>query len=166
MIKKILLIIFSIVISSAQVFADTSCCTAASDDYIQSHSAKLLEKIKSKRVSIYNSLELTSVQTTKINELDHKLYERIEPELKKLSVLTKKIEDIANSDNCTKKAVNNVKKEFRVIEHEINSIKKDYDKEFKTILSPNQKSEYRLLLKQKRMELKEEIEKNRESQKN
>lgn len=160
MIKRFLFILCVLLVGSS-VFADTG----SDSDYIKTHTEDLLNKIKLHRESIYEKLELTSEQAFQINELDKKCYTKLEPQLIKLSVMTKKIEDIANSDNCTKKAVYAVKKEFKSVEKDMNLIKMEYNKEFKSILSSKQKSKYRVARAKKRLEYKQEMKNQIELQK-
>lgn len=159
MFKKVFFIIFCIFISCTAVFAETVSTPAASTDLSEFKPAVFLEKIKYHRADIYNSLELSLEQVKKIEEIDNKFYEDIEPELKNLAILTKKLNAIALSGSCTKKDVNNIKKEFRVSQKEMNSTKNKYDKEFVKVLNAKQKSKYRTARKQKRAEMKKECKK-------
>ncbi len=146
------------------LFAGTLAFAQTEDEYVKTHTEDLLTKIKAHRASMYSKLELTSEQRAQINELDKNCYEKLEPELVKLSVMTKKIEDLANSDKCTKKAVYAVKKDFKSVEKDMNSIKKEYDKEFRQLLNGEQKAQYRIVRKQKRAELRQEMLKEIERQ--
>ena len=127
MIKKILGISFCLVFTSSFAFAQTT-------------PDELMEKLKTHRNSIYTSLNLSQEQVSKINEIDSKHYVKLEPELVKISFIVNKISDIAESDNCT-----------------ITSLRKDYDKEFKTVLTPHQKLNYRIIRAKKRAELRREV---------
>lgn len=173
MIKRSLLVIFCILILNVKVSADDLGTPKSSKDSSTAQEEMLIKKIQYHRKTIYDSLELTSEQAVEIDKLDKKFFTQIEPDLKKLTVLTNKLQDIANSNNCTKKSVNEVKKEFKAVEKDMNSVKNDYEKELKIVLTREQKSKYNLARKQKRAELqkemkqemKKEIEKQRNLQK-
>lgn len=162
--KRFLVVLFCILITNASVFADTSDSKRVTDNSAEIQTDSLPEKIKSYRSAIYASLELSSEQVEQIQKLDNNLHQSIEPELKKLDYLVKKAQDIAHSDDCTKEAINNIKKEFRAVENDMNCIKRGYDKEFIQILNAEQKSKYRLVRKQMRAELKKEMEEQKKLQ--
>lgn len=126
-------------------------------DSPENYAAGILDKMQSHRQSIYENLDLTPAQTEEIAKLDKKIYARIEPDLKQTAILVKKIEDIAESENCTIKAVNKVKKEFKPVQKNLNSVKRDYDREFKKILTDEQRTKYKLVREEKRKELQKEI---------
>lgn len=165
MMKRFFLIVFCILISNNAVFSQIADKVVAPDSSVEIQTIKLLEKVKYHRNTIYDSLELTAEQVSQIQKLDNNLYQGVEPELKKLTQLTKNMQDVALSDNCTKKAINNIKKEFKSVEKDMNSIKQDYDKQFEAVLTSKQKSKYKLARKQKRAEFKKEMEKQRKLQK-
>lgn len=169
MVKRFLLIVLCIFLSSVNVFADTVNTDKADNtlqESAQVQADELLIKVKHHRNSIYEKLDLTSTQVEKIQKLDQNLYKEMQPELKKLSYLSKKTIEIANSGNCTKKAINDMKKDFQAVEKDMNSVKNDYEKELKTILTKEQRSKYRKIRNQKRAELKKEMQKEVEKQKN
>ena len=144
MIKKILGISFCLVFTSSFAFAQTT-------------PDELMEKLKTHRNSIYTSLNLSQEQVSKINEIDSKHYVKLEPELVKISFIVNKISDIAESDNCTIEAVNEQKENYKLVQDDITSLRKDYDKEFKTVLTPHQKLNYRIIRAKKRAELRREV---------
>ena len=104
-------------------------------------SSEILEKIKNSRAAIYSSLDLTSEQTHVINELDRIFYEKLYPELQEMFMLSQKLERIASSSDCTIKKVKSVRKEFKVVERNLNLLKKDYEKQIGGILTAGQTEE-------------------------
>ena len=96
--------------------------------FAEFQTSEILEKIKNGRAAIYSSLDLTSEQTHEINELDRIFYEKLYPELQEMSMLSQKLERIASSSDCTIKKVKSVRKEFKVVERNLNLLKKDYEK--------------------------------------
>lgn len=122
-------------------------------------SNELLERFKQHRASIYNSLNLTDEQAAKINEINSRIYTELEPEFKEVSLQIKRIDDIANSDDCTVKKVNAVKKDFKSVEKQISSKKRGYEKEFKQVLTPEQKTAYKAA-KKEIQELKKSLKNN------
>lgn len=129
-------------------------------------SNELLERFKQHRASIYNSLNLTDEQAAKINEIDTRIYTELEPEFKEVSLQIKRIDDIANSDDCTVKKVNAVKKDFKSVEKRISEKKRGYEKEFKQVLTPEQKNAYKTAKKEFRKQHKKEIQELKKSLKN
>ncbi len=144
----------------------TTCMSFAFAQTVDEHTAELMDLLKEHRSSIYERLDLTPEQAAQIGEMDEKLYAELEPEMKKLSVMVKRIEDIANSENCTKEAVLAVKKEFKGVEKGMVSIKKQYVKDFKKVLTAEQKSQYRVVRAQKQAELKLQMQQQQMSGQN
>lgn len=144
-----------------RIFMTIICCVAcvsfACAQTVEEHTAELMDLLKMHRNSIYEHLDLTPEQTALIGEMDEKLYADLEPEVKKLSVMVKRIEDIASSENCTKEAVFAVKKEFKGVEKEMVSVKKAYVKEFRKVLTPQQRKVYHKVRHEKQAELKKEM---------
>ncbi|OLA74990.1 MAG: hypothetical protein BHW62_05010 [Acinetobacter sp. CAG:196_36_41] len=130
--------------------------------FAEFQTSEILEKIKNGRAAIYSSLDLTSEQTHEINELDRIFYEKLYPELQEMSMLSQKLERIASSSDCTIKKVKSVRKEFKVVERNLNLLKKDYEKQIGGILTAGQTVEYRVLKKKQQEDMKnrmkEEIE--------
>lgn len=139
MLKKLLTFLLCFIVWGTGVLAQT----------VDEHTVKLMETLKTYRSSIYESLDLTAEQNEQIKAIDSKLYSDLEPDMKKISVMVKRIEDIANSENCTKKAILNVRKEFKDVEKSMETVKKAYSKEFKKVLTAEQKKQYRLVRAQK-----------------
>ncbi len=156
MLKKILLV---------GIFMFLGNFVMAESDVVDAKAAEMLQTIKGLRNDIYVSLDLTPEQVVQIDELDSALYAELEPEIKKIAGMTQKLEDIANSDNCTKEAVFAVKKEFKTVEKDMNCIYKKYAKNFKTVLTSQQKSKYRQARNAKQAEIKQEIKRLRAEQK-
>lgn len=77
-------------------------------------------------------------------------------------MLSQKLERIASSSDCTIKKVKSVRKEFKVVERNLNLLKKDYEKQIGGILTAGQTVEYRVLKKKQQEDMKnrmkEEIE--------
>lgn len=109
--------------------------------FAEFQTSEILEKIKNGRAAIYSSLDLTSEQTHEINELDRIFYEKLYPELQEMFMLSQKLERIASSSDCTIKKVKSVRKEFKVVERNLNLLKKDYEKQIGGILTAGQTEE-------------------------
>lgn len=126
----------------------------AQDMVLQSSPEYLMQKLKNNRGEIYKSLNLTQEQIQNINNIDEKFYMELEPELQQVSVFIQKVQEIAESDNCTIKRVNEVKKDFKATDNRISVIKCRYDKAVKKQLSCKQKRLYKNAKKQQYLELK------------
>ncbi len=118
----------------------------------------LLQRFKEHRISIYNSLNLDNEQKYKINKLDNQAYKELEPELQKISLKIKKIENIANSNNCTIEQINAVRKDFEKNEQRLSVIKDKYEKEFLLILTPEQRNRYNAAKRVQEANVQREIE--------
>ncbi len=118
----------------------------------------LLQRFKEHRISIYNSLNLDNEQKYKINKLDNQAYKELEPELHKISLKIKKIENIANSNNCTIEQINAVRKDFEKNEQRLSVIKDKYEKEFLLILTPEQRNRYNAAKRVQEANVQREIE--------
>lgn len=129
--------------------------------YAEGQRPELMDKIINHRISIYEKLNLSDEQTNQIKEIDNRRYSELEPEIVKISNMTKKLENIAESENCTIKSVNEVKKEFKPVQKDLNRINNKFEKEFKQVLTSEQKLKYKQAKIQKRKELKEEVEKQK-----
>lgn len=154
MFKKIILVGF-MMLSCGFVFAQ--------EDAVDAKTADLMQTLKQTRSDITNAVGFTPEQLTKINELDVAFYSEIEPEIRKIAGMTQRLEDIANSENCTKEAVYAVKREFKGVEKNMNSINRRYAKKYKVLMTPEQKAMYREVRAQKRAELQKQIEAQRGS---
>lgn len=140
--KYILLIILSFVLSNPILALDSN---------------DLLDKFKQHRNSLYETLNLTAAQKEEINKIDSAIYQKLEPELQEISLYINKLDEIANSDDCTIEKVNAVRKDFKIVEKRISYIKKGYEKEFKHILTSEQKTVYKNAKKEFRDRCKKEI---------
>ena len=154
MLKNILFVSFML-LSGSLVFA--------AQDVVDAKAAEMMQTIKSLRHDMYVSLDLTPEQAVRIDELDSALYSDLEPEIKKIADMTQKLEDIANSENCTKDAVFGAKKDSKTVEK--NFIYKRYSKEFRRVLTSGQKAKYRQARALKQAELKQEVKRLRAEQK-
>lgn len=149
MLKKILLGILCIVFGGRLVFAEP-----VESNFIQNHTTEILTTIKTQREKVYNTLDLSEAQFQFINNIDTRRYEEIEPELCQLSKLVKDLNDLANSDDCTIKKVNVIKKEFKPIQNGLYKINQKYETELQTVLTKEQNSKYKKIRKQMRNDLK------------
>ena len=123
-------------------------------------STQLVEKIKAERNTIYNALNLTEVQLQEKDEIEKKRYEALEPELKKLCLSRKKLNDLETSKSADIKTIRSAQKEVNEARKSIKSISNKYDKEFKKILTSEQKAKYNMIRKLKRADLKKLEKKN------
>ncbi len=126
----------------------------------------LLDRFKQHRNSIYETLNLTESQTEEINKIDAVIYQKLEPELKEIALNISTLDAIAKSDDCTIEKVNAIRKDFKVVEKRISYIKKGYEKEFKQILTSEQKTAYNNAKKEFRTKSKKEIKELKKSIKN
>lgn len=117
-----------------------------------------LNKIKQKREYIYSNLDLNDAQKAKQTELDSKYFEAIKPNFDAIERNIKEINDLANSKNISKEEVDSIKKEFDKNEKELFETKVRYEKEFKKILTFKQKIKYSGLKRKTRAELKKEVD--------
>ena len=109
---------------------------------------------QSKRVNVYKTLDLSEEQLQIINNIDRKRYTEIRPEIIKLSELVKKLEDLANSEDCTIKKIKSIKKDFKPIQNELYNINHKYETELKKALTKEQNLTYKKVKKQMRHNLK------------
>lgn len=153
--KKVLLLFLLSIMGLQPIFASE--LTTADD---------ILNRVKTNRQEVYSKLDLDIEQKGKIKEIDNKVYQELNPKLEEIAVFIKKIDDIANSDNCTVKAVNEVKKEFKHVDKEITVIRNSYEKEFKQVLTKNQKTLYKKARKEQRAKIRKEIKELKLKQRN
>ena len=156
--KRVLLVILCLLMTAPTVLADdgvsietevTSSVTNK-DDY----SSQLVEKIKMQRNTIYNALNLTPCQLKQTDEIEKRRYAAIEPELSKFCILRKKVKTLSCEKNCDKKALKTAEKDLNRVKKNIKNISNKYDREFKKILTSDQKSKYNMIRKLKRADLK------------
>ena len=124
------------------------------------YSTQLVEKIKAERNTIYNALNLTPEQICKKDDIEKKRYEAIEPELKNLCLSRKKLKDLNNNKGADTKVINSAQKEVNAVRKEIKTLSNKYDKEFKKILTSEQRAKYNMIRKLKRADLKKFEQKN------
>lgn len=127
---------------------------------------ELLNKVKENRNRINLELNLSETQSKAVFELNNNCYLELEPEFKKMAIILEELEQNANSDSPSLELVKKSKKDFRIIEKKLNFIKKDYEKEFKSILNVSQNKKYKSIKKQIREEAKKELQKQKEIIKN
>ncbi len=147
--KKISLILCLLLISGP-VFAQTP--------------EDLMARFQYHRNAVYQKLDLTEGQTKKIKKIDENVYIKLEPELQQVSNYINKIDEIANSDNCTIERVNEVKEEFKTTEQRISAIKEKHEKAINRVLTPEQKTAYEKAKEVQRAEIEKEIEEIRKNQ--
>lgn len=138
------------------------CCSggfALADSSISAEqkTTEFLQRIKVQRDSIHSELNLSNAQIQRKNEIDAVLYKEIQPLLYQISLEIKKIDELAKSGDCSKKSIDAVKKEFRVSEKELSKTAHIHEKEFKDTLTLKQKLRYKLLKRQARAKLKQEM---------
>ena len=156
--RAILLVILGVIISCPAVFAEeevsveTEITTTAivQGDY----SSQLVDKIKAERNTIYNALNLTPEQIQKKDCIEKKRYEALEPELKKLCLSRKKLKDLETTKSTDTKTIKHAQKEVNEARRDIKALSNKYDKEFKKILTSEQRAKYNMIRKLKRADLK------------
>ena len=129
---------------------DTISSIVVKEDY----SPQLIEKIKVERNSIYNALSLTPEQIKKKNDLDEKRYKELQPKLKQFCVERRALKDL-ESKKADAKTIKTAQDKLDSTKNDIKKISSKYDKEFKKILTSEQKSKYNTIIKLTRADLKE-----------
>ncbi len=124
------------------------------------YSPQLIEKIKIERNSIYNALNLTPKQIQKKDAIEIKRYRDLEPVLRKLCLCRKQLKEQQSSKDLNNKSIDVTQKELNSIKQDIKTISNKYDKEFKKILTSEQKSKYNMIRKLKHADLKKLEQKN------
>lgn len=117
------------------------------------YSTQLVEKIKIERNTIYNALNMTPEQICKKEAIEKKRYEELEPELKKLCLSRKKLKECSESNTSNPKLVSAAQKEVNSARKAIKEISNKYDREFKKVLTSEQKAKYNMIRKLKRADL-------------
>lgn len=125
----------------------------------------LMTRFQYHRNAVYQKLDLTEKQTKKIQKIDNNVYIKLEPELKQISNYINKIDEIANSDNCTIERINEVKEEFKTTEERVSAIKDKHEKAINRVLTKEQKTAYEEAKEIQRKEIQKEIEALKEAQK-
>lgn len=156
--KRAILVCLCLLMSAPVVFAEqeptieteVSTSVLAKDDF----SPQLLEKIKLQRNTIYNALNLTPCQIKQKDEIDAKRYQALETPLKNMCIARKNLKDISSKKDCKSCEVKKAQKDFDNAKKEISSISNQYDKEFKKILTSDQKAKYNMVRKLKKDDLK------------
>lgn len=157
--KALLLISAGMLLSCPIVFAQnletpetdiTSAITTVKGDY----SLQLINKIKMERNTIYNALNLTFEQIKQKDAIEEKRYSELEPTLRKYCLCHKKLNDIKKSKTTNENEIKAVQKEIDSLKKDIKDISNKYDKNFKKILTGEQKSKYDMVRKLKRAEIK------------
>ena len=144
--------LLSVNIGFAKQIAVTDNETISSVVIKEDYSPQLIEKIKVERNSIYNALNLTPEQINKKTILEEKRYNELQPKLKQYCIAKKNINSkIKQTDNQIYK---NNQRELDTIKNDIKKISSKYDREFKKILTSEQKSKYNMIVKLRRAELK------------
>ena len=69
-----------------------------------------------------------------------------------------KIDEIANSDNCTIERINEVKEEFKTTEERVSAIKDKHEKAINRVLTKEQKTAYEEAKEVQRKEIQRELE--------
>lgn len=120
----------------------------------EDYSPQLIEKIKVERNAIYNALNLTPEQIKKKNDLDEKRYKELQPKLKQFCVERRALKDL-ESKKADAKTIKTAQDKLDSTKNDIKKISSKYDKEFKKILTSEQKSKYNTIIKLTRADLKE-----------
>ena len=120
----------------------------------EDYSPQLIEKIKVERNAIYNALNLTPEQIKKKNDLDEKRYKELQPKLKQFCVERRALKDL-ESKKADAKTIKTAQDKLDSTKNDIKKISSKYDKEFKKLLTSEQKSKYNTIIKLTRADLKE-----------
>ena len=164
--KRIIFACLCLIISTQSVLAENeipveseiTTTAVIQNDY----SSQLVQKIAIQRSTIYNALNLTPEQIKQVKHIDECRYKELEPELRNLCILRKKLDLLNKQESCNKQQIKTTEKELDCTKKQIKSISNKYDKEFKKLLTSDQKSKYSMVRKLKRSDLKkvEKIHKN------
>ena len=161
--KALFMVGLSVVLCLNPAFAqealknDTISSAIEKEDY----SPQLIEKIKTERNSIYNALNLTSEQIKKKDALEEKRYQELQPKLKEFCINRKNLKDLETKKADTN-AIKIAQNKLNSTKNEIKKISSKYDREFKKILTLEQKSKYNMVIKLKRADIKELEHKQKE----
>lgn len=118
----------------------------------------LLERLQSSRTEIYASLQLTPNQKARINQLDNQVYQKLESDLQEVSLHINKIQELANSPDCSIDKVNAIQADFKIVENRISAIKDEYEIEFNKILTPKQQDLYKSAKLKQQAKLEKEMQ--------
>ena len=156
--KRVFMIGLCLLMCSSTVFAesDVSVETEVTSTAIvkEDFSPQLIEKIKIQRHTIYNALNLTPTQIKKNEKIEQQRYEALEPELRNLCLIRKKLKRLQSDKNCDQKEIRTTEKELDKVKDNIKKISNHYDKQFKEILTSDQKAKYNMIRKLKKSDLK------------
>jgi len=158
--KKLILILALCLISMPAFCAENACTTSpASPQVKQSEEGlELLDRLKNNRNSIYKVLNLSQDQELKIKELDAKLYTEIEPSLAEMTKLVNRLNAVIKTENFTINDIKTIRKSYDTAARHASAIKKSYDKEFVKLLTPEQKTRYKIERARQKAALAKEIE--------
>lgn len=142
----------------ASIESEVITTSVSKNDY----TPQLLEKIKLQRNSIYNALNLSPCQLDKNKEIEAKRYAELEPQLTKFCKAKYKIKELTEKKCADKNLIKSANKELDVVKKDIKNLSNKYDKEFKKLLTSEQKAKYNMIRKLKRNDLKkaEKIQQN------
>lgn len=155
--KNLLLFLLCIITLSANVMQVQAVPESAENE--------CLENFKNYRAKIYKSIKLNDEQLLYIKNLDEKFYQATAPEFMNISHYVVKINTIANSDNCSIQEIKSIRKKFDNSSDKISKYKKNYEKQFKKVLTSEQKLAYARTKKQIKAQMKKEIKDFRKFQK-
>lgn len=125
------------------------------------YTPQLLSKIKGQREVIYNSLALTQEQLKKVDELEAKRYNDLEPKLRKLCCAKGKLKNLNENSSSTDKEIKAAQKELNKVRKDIKKTSKKYDSQLKKILTHDQWAKYLIIRKLKQKDLSKLNESNK-----
>ena len=156
--KHVLIISICLILSGNFVFAGETTVFAENQrpDCGCSKQTKCLDLMTSmynERATLYNVLNLSNDQQKCKDVIDKKRYEELGEQFK-LYEQEKFVLANMCKHNASEEAIKKKKKEVKDIEKEKKKIEKKYDKEFKSILSSEQKAKYNTVRKMEKKEIK------------
>ena len=116
--------------------------------------AQLVEKMFNERATTYNVLNLTPQQKTCKDDIEKRRYQEIDIKINVLEQELYVLDKLKCNPQANKDAINKQKKIIKNVKKDIDETMQKYDKEFKTMLSGEQKAKYNLIQRMKRKDLK------------
>lgn len=113
----------------------------------------LMTSMYNERATLYNVLNLSNDQQKCKDVIDKKRYEELGKQFQEYEKEKYVLDKMCNY-NASEAAVKKQEKVVKNIEKEMQKIGKKYDKEFKSVLNPEQKSKYNTVRKMERKEVK------------
>lgn len=149
MFKKVLLLTFITIISSNICFGEITSYNIENEVIKINQSDEdflLLNKARKDRNTVTNVLNLTPTQICKVKNIEEQRLKEITPVVDDFIVKKEELKKLQTS-GATKSEINTVKKEMNCLTKKIKKICKKYDNSFEKLLTPEQRSKYKVVQK-------------------